>query len=37
MACILVGIVIGIISDLECFKGKEKEIVFEFPQPDEEE
>jgi hypothetical protein len=31
MACILVGIAIGIISDMEFVKGKEKEVVFEFP------
>jgi len=37
MACVLVGLVVGIISELDFFKAKEKEIVFEFPRQDEEE
>jgi hypothetical protein len=32
MACVLVGLVVGLMSEMDFFKGKEKETVFEFPK-----
>ena len=37
MACVLIGLLLGIISETDCFKRKEKEISFEFPQQGDEE